>query len=310
MILGADIGGTNARFAIFRDGSLRPLKLRVYPSSEFKGVVPLVKRYLDECGCVPEVASLSLAGPVRGSAVYLTNLGWRVDASRLKKAFGFREVFLVNDLEATSYGIAGLSSTHTELLYKGKPPYGRVFAVVAPGTGLGESVFLKLKERLVVLPSEGGHVEIPVDSEEEWRIYERVKEVFGHASVERVVSGPGLSFLFEYFSGRSASPEEVVRLASQGDSVAERAVVTLVKFLAREAGNLALKVLPFGGLFLAGGLSVPLLPWLKRYFLEEFLNKGRLREVLERIPIRVVKYRFCALVGAAAFARSPSPLRY
>lgn len=311
MLLCGDLGGTRARLALFSEsGPLRPQKLKIYPSKDFRGVGHLIRIYLEETGARPEAAVLSLAGPVLGQEVHLTNLDWHVSVANLRRAFGFKKVYLLNDLEAAAYGIPKLRSRDLEILQRGRPPFGRVSAIVAPGTGLGEAILVRTKKFILALPTEGGHTEFPADNEEEWHIYQECKRRFGHASLERILSGPGLALLHEIFSGgEKKSPEEVVDLARKGYPPAEKAVRTLVRILGREAGNLALKSLALGGVYLAGGLSPTLLPWLKEEFLPAFSDKGRLRDLLLRIPVKVVLHPYPALFGAAEFYRHPSPLR-
>ena len=311
MLLCVDVGGTRARLALFpENGALRPRKPRVYPSKDFRGIVHLLRRYLEETGVRPEAVVLPLAGPVLGPRVRLTNLGWEVSVVGLRRAFSFKKVYLLNDLEAAAYGIPKLKARDLNVLQRGRPPRGKVSVIVAPGTGLGEAILVRTPEFVLALPTEGGHAEFSADSEEEWRIYQECKRRFGHASLERILSGPGLALLYEMFSGGEIkSPEEVVELARKGHPPAEKAVKILARVLGREAGNLALKTLALGGVYLAGGLSPILLPWLKEEFLSAFSDKGRLKTLLLRIPVRVVLHPYVALLGAAEFYRRPSPLR-
>ncbi|WP_297057172.1 glucokinase [Thermosulfurimonas sp.] len=303
MILAADIGGTRARVALFEEsGPLRPRRLRVFSSREFTGLLPLLRRYLAQTGESPRLASLALAGPVLGRKVHLTNLGWRVEASALEKGLGLERVFLLNDLEALAYALPALSSSQVEILKPGRPR-GRVCAVVAPGTGLGEAILIRASQGPLVLPTEGGHAEFPPQTEEEWALFRHLRERYGHVSLERVISGPGLTSVGAFFSGRESPPEDIVSRAREGDPAAEKAVRLVARALGREAGSLAVKTLALGGVYLAGGLAPALKPWFAEEFLPAFLDKGRLRSFLEKIPVKLVRHPYAALLGAARYAR-------
>ncbi len=303
MILAADIGGTKARLALFPEkGPLRPRKLKVLASRDFRGVLSLLKAYLRLAGESPRLAVLALAGPVLGQKVHLTNLGWTVSAQALKGPLRLESVILLNDLEAVAYGVMALSRQHFELVKPGRPR-GAVSAIVAPGTGLGEAILIRKNWPPVVLPTEGGHADFPADSEEEWRLYRRLKERYGHVSLERIISGPGLSAVFESFSGESLPPEEIVRQATEGNPYAEKAVRLVARALGREAGNLALKTLALSGVYLAGGLAPALRPWFETEFIPAFLEKGRVRKILEKVPVRLIRHPYPALLGAALYAR-------
>ncbi len=303
MILAADIGGTRARLALFPEkGPLRPKKLRIFTSRDFRGAGSLLRAYLHLAGESPRLAVLALAGPVLGQKVHLTNLGWRVSAQALRQTLGLEEVGLLNDLEAVAYGVTALPASQFESVKPGRPR-GAVSVLVAPGTGLGEAVLIRKSWPPVVLPTEGGHAEFPADSEEEWQLYRELKARYGHVSLERVISGPGLAAVFEFFSGKNLSPEEIVRRAGEGDPHAERAVRLVARALGREAGTLVLKTLALAGVYLAGGLAPALRPWFESELVPAFLEKGRLREILLRVPVWLIKHPYPALMGAALYGR-------
>lgn len=304
MILAADIGGTRSRLALFREeGPLRPLKPRIFPSRDFRGLSELLRSYLEEVRERPRRVVLALAGPILGARVHLTNLGWTVSVAGLKRNLGFEEVFLLNDLEAAAYGIPVLSGARVRTVKAGGGR-GRVAVVVAPGTGLGEAILVRSGPRPLVLPTEGGHAEYPPASDEEWALYRELRRRYGHVSLERVISGPGLTEVYAFFSGETVSPEEIIERARGGDPPADRAVRLVTRALGREAGTLALKTLALGGVYLSGGLAPALSPWFENEFLPAFLDKGRLREILLKIPVRLITHPAPALLGAAFYARS------
>jgi len=297
VILVADIGGTRARLGLAPlKGPLRIVRPEIRESSAFRGIKALLRDYLSRVPR-PERGVLAVAGPVEGRRARLTNLGWRVEAGDLERAFGF-PFHLLNDLEAAAYGILKVPSSKMERI---KPGRGRgiVAAVIGVGTGLGEA--LLVRRGPLVLASEGGHAEYPADTEEEWELYRFLKTRFGHVSLERVVSGPGLSNVYRYFSGRKASPEEVLAAAERGEAEALSALRLVIRALGREASSLVLKALALSGVYLLGGMAQALRPWLGEEFREAFLSKGRLREMLEGVPVYLVRHPSPALLGAALY---------
>ncbi|QJA06461.1 ROK family protein [Thermosulfurimonas marina] len=300
MILAADIGGTRSRLGLGTlEGPFRLSRVEILENAAFRSPKTLLKRYLSTLSEVPEMGVLAVAGPVQGRRARLTNLGWKVDAGELERALGF-PFFLLNDLEAAAYGLFKVPASEVEKIKPGRRR-GAVVAVLGVGTGLGEA--LLVRHFPLALASEGGHAEYPVDTEEEWGLYRFLKGRFGHVSLERVISGPGLSNVYAYFSGRESSPEEILAAARKGEREALSAVRLVVRALGREASSLVLKALALSGVYLLGGLAQALRPWLDREFEEAFLAKGRLRELLEKVPVYLVRHPSPALLGAALYGR-------
>ena len=321
MILAGDIGGTNARLAYFQpqNGHLELVSERVFPSREHSEFGEIVTQFLDDSGARPEVACFGIAGPVRNGRVETSNLPWVIEQARLAKQIHLPATLLINDLEANAWGIGALSAS--DLVPLNSVPGTAVGnqAVVAPGTGLGEAGLFWDGTRHHVFACEGGHTDFAPQNELQIGLLQYLKSNFGHVSYERVLSGPGLVNVYEFLreSGcATESPEfatqlktgdpaaTISRAALDGTSeLAEKALDVWISVYGAEASNLALKVMATGGLFLAGGITPKILSRLtKPLFMESFLNKGRLRPLVEGIPVQVVTNDKAGLLGAARCA--------
>lgn len=331
LVLAGDIGGTNSRLALFRDREDSPLFDRKYPSADAPSLEAIVATFLDEAREVfgtrpaPERATLAVAGPVAGGTSRITNLPWFVDARRLEKQAGLRQVLLVNDFEAAAYGVTLLGAEHLAPLGGGpRQPVGPV-VVAGPGTGLGAAflVWSEGQRRYLVLPSEGGHGDFPPRTALEWGLLAFLTARHGRVSYERVLSGPGLEGIFDYLmtdpatcalttdeTRRAMATEDgaavITRQAIAGaDPACTLAVDLFCSALGAMAGNLALTILATGGVYLAGGIPARILPLLQRGpFRQAFENKGRFRGFLEKVPVFAVTHPSVGLLGAAALAAS------
>ena len=327
MILAADVGGTKTHLALYEpDASPRsPLTDRKLPSQGYRSLEDLIGEFLTGAGHPAiERASIGVAGPVVDNRVDTTNLPWDVDAGALRERIGSAEVVLLNDLVATAWGLETLGSEDVHTLQSGHPERGNR-ALIAAGTGLGEALLVWDSGRWHPTASEGGHTDLaPRDPlEDELLVWLRAR--FGRVSYERVLSGPGLADLYRFLTdtGRGrAAPEVAARFADAADPAAvvteaglagtcERARLALTRFTSfygAEAGNLALKALAIGGVYVAGGIAPRILPVLADgTFTAAFVDKGRLSPLVLRIPVSVVLRPETALWGAAARAlASPS----
>lgn len=325
MILAGDIGGTNIRLALFeeRERRLERLTVEKYRIREFTGLEAVVHAFLSEGGVRRfgiEAAGFGIAGPVRGGRCSATNFSWRVDAAELRLAFGFQRAVVVNDIVASGTGLAELPPSAFAVVADGvADPEGNA-VLVSPGTGLGEGLLVRDGDRLVPYASEGGHASFAPRDEEEFELFRVLQAEYGHVSYERILSGPGLSQLYRFERLLSGEPEPewlTRQISERGDAapvvstaaltgldpVCERTLRRFVSILGSEAGNLALKVLATSGVYLGGGIPPRILPrLLDGAFLEAFRDKGRFRELLTRIPVKVVLDDGCALVGAARLA--------
>ncbi|MFL5914939.1 MAG: glucokinase [Gaiellaceae bacterium] len=324
MILAGDIGGTHTRLALFNADPHQPLALTVYPSQEHAGLEEIVAAFLAENPADLEGACFDVAGPVRDGRVKTTNLPWIVDARRVAERVGLRSVELVNDLVATAYGIGELKTSDLETLNSGDPSIGGNLAVIAAGTGLGEAGLIWDGERYHALASEGSHSDFGPRSDLEVDLYTSLARVDSHVSYERVCSGIGLVAIYRFLRERTRTQEPAwlasaihdgdaaAAISSAGltgrDAVCAEALDLMVSIYGAEAGNLALKLLATGGIYIGGGIAPHILPKLRQQsFLDSLAAKGRFRAMLERIPVHVILNEHAGLFGAARIARREPP---
>jgi glucokinase len=329
MILAGDIGGTHARLAFYRqdnnkdDNQFVAVHEKVFASREFRGLDEIVLKFVSETAVHPDVASFGIAGPVRNGRVETSNLPWVIESSRLASELRLDVVNLINDLEAQAWGIQCLGPGDTVALTQIPP--GRLAAagnqaVVAAGTGLGEAGLLWDEEqrRHHIFACEGGHCDFAPRNELEIDLLRYLLARFGHVSYERILSGPGLVnvYLFLKDTHRGEEPQWLRDEIAAGDpsaaisraavsakaALAEQALDLWISIYGAEAGNMALKVLASGGVFLAGGIAPKILQKLAGpLFMQAFLSKGRLQLVLEDIPVRVITNGNTGLLGAACY---------
>jgi glucokinase len=324
MILAGDIGGTNARLAYFQpqNGHLRLISERVFPSREYSELGEIVSKFLEDAATRPEVACFGIAGPVHNGRVETTNLPWVIEQSRLAKQIRMPATLLINDLEANAWGIGALSPQDLVSLNQVVPSNGNQ-AVIAPGTGLGEAGLFWNGSQHQVFACEGGHADFAPQGDLQIELLRFLAARHGHVSYERVLSGPGLVNVYEFLLEKGCGDEATGFAAqlSHGDAaatishtalngtnpLAEQALDLWVSVYGAEAGNLALKTMATGGIFLGGGISPKILPKLTGpLFMRAFLEKGRLRPLLESIPVQVITNDKAALLGAARCAASNS----
>jgi glucokinase len=321
IVLAGDIGGTNTRLALFEtDGGGFEIRAEEnFPSREYDGLEKIVRKFLGDrdSGCAD--ACFGIAGPVRGGRSETTNLPWVVEANRLEKNLRLKTVSLLNDLEANAYGLAVLSEGDFALLHAGWPDATGNQAIVSAGTGLGEAGLYWDGERHRPFATEGGHVEFGPTGDVEIALLRHLSSRYGRVSWERVLSGPGLvniyRFLLEHMRmeepawlteqmERTDPAAAISGAAMQGRfSVCEAALDLFVALYGAEAGNMALKVMATGGVFLGGGIAPKIVDRLRgRNFLDRFLGKGRMRALVESMPVRVILNDRTALLGAARYA--------
>ncbi len=321
MILAGDIGGTNARLAYFesQNGHLQLVSERVFPSREHSELGQIVKRFLDDSGTRPKAACFGIAGPVQNGRVETSNLPWIVEQSLLARQLQLPATLLINDLEASAWGIGALAETDLVPLNRVTGTAVGNQAVIAPGTGLGEAGLFWDGTRHRVFACEGGHADFAAQGELQIGLLRFLQSRFGHVSNERILSGPGLVNVHEFIvehgpekpspaladAMKKSDPAAAISQAAlRGtDATAEKALQLWISIYGAEAGNLALKTMATGGLFLTGGISPKILDKLKEPgFMQAFVSKGRLTGVLEAIPVRVVTNEKAGLLGAARCA--------
>ena len=321
MILAGDIGGTNTRLALFDGGAanLSPVAVEVFPSRDHKGPEEIVREFLARHNHPVDAAGFGIAGPVRKGRCETSNLPWVVDSSAMAASLGLAEFHLINDLVANAHGIAALQPDDFSTLHEGAAGAEGNRALISAGTGLGEAGLVEDGGAYRPYASEGGHADFAPRDEIEIDLLRHLIARFGRVSYERVLSGPGLHSIYQFFrdTGRAEEPPALAREMHDHDPSATisahalhgtselciKAMDTFVSIYGAEAGNLALRALATGGVFLGGGIAPKILPKLKEAaFLKAFTAKGRLSRLLETIPIRVILNDQAALLGAASVA--------
>ena len=320
-VFSGDIGGTKIRLGLWEvdEGSLNLLEDWSVVSSEVSGPVEAVKSVCQALDLRGLTACFGVAGPVRGGKSRLTNLPWFVDSEGLERELGFERALVINDLEATAWAIGSLGSSNLCQVKAGTADPEGAVAVIAPGTGLGQAGMVRVGERLVVCAGEGGHADFAPRGSLEVEFQHFLAEKYGHVSWERVLSGPGLVDLADFFfarsgasielwfDGLSAADDRAAVVASAGLNGGQEACVAalelFVSLLGAQAGNLALSFVATGGVYLAGGMPPKILPAILRgAFIERFMDKGRMRPLLEDIPVNVILDQDTPLLGAACRA--------
>ena len=320
-LLAGDIGGTKTDLAVFSPerGLRAPLAEGTFPSADYPSLEALVRAFLDTVRVPVAAASFGVSGPVVAGRAKITNLPWLIEETHLSEALRLPRVRVVNDLDAIASGILLLEPTDLETLSPGAPAPGGSIAVIAPGTGLGEAFLTWDGRRYQAQPSEGGHVDFAPTNEREVEMLRFLQRRFGHVSYERVCSGLGLPNIYAYLKEAGVAeepawlarqletapdPTPMIIKAALDDPPCALCAETLgmfVSILGAEAGNLALKVLATGGVYVAGGIPRRILPALKqRGFLEAFRRKGRFATLLDRVPVHVVLNSKVGLMGAAS----------
>ncbi len=318
MILAGDVGGTNTRLAFFeqRAGKLHNVFEHVYSSQDHASLEDIVAEFLWSRKFHMDSVAIGVAGPVRDGVCRATNLPWIVDSRLVAKRIGVPSITLLNDLEANAYGIATLTADDFAVLQPGAPGAKGNCAVISPGTGLGEAALHWEDGYYSPLASEGGHSSFAPRDELQDELLKYYRAEFGHVSWERFVCGPGLVSLYEFLrdTGRGEEPAWLAAEIKEDDPAAvisrtalagksalcEKALDLFVVLLGSEAGNMALKVLALGGVYIGGGIAPKILPKLRTStFLAAFTDKGRMKEMLESIPVRVILNDGTALRGAA-----------
>lgn len=304
----ADIGGTNARFAIVDKPASPPRQVLNLRCADHAGPARAVRAYLAATGlALPEVAAFGIATPVTGDAVAMTNHPWRFSVGGLRAELGLRRLLLVNDFTALALALPGLGDAERERVGGGEPAAGAAVALLGAGTGLGISGLIPAAGAAVPLQGEGGHVSLPACTAREAAVVARLTARHGHVSAERVLSGPGLATLHATLRELDGLPpatlgaEEVsARAIARSCAHCVEALTLFCALLGTVAGDLALTLGARGGVYLGGGI----VPQLGAFFAgspfrERFEAKGRFRPYLERIPTWVIRAPHAALAGAA-----------
>jgi glucokinase len=335
LLLAGDIGGTKTILRLVEE-TISLFEVR-YPSHDFEDLVPMVQTFLKAAAeklgksLSPEKACFAIAGPVVNNTSKVTNIGWTLEADRLSAELNIAKVSLINDFAAVGYGVLAMQPSDLHTLQAGQPEAGAPIGVIGAGTGLGQGYLINTGDAYQVFGSEGGHADFAPRSEPEFQLSRYLLDKYNieRISVERVVSGQGVVAVYQFLRDRhyaTESPEvgEMVRTweAQAGkektvdpaaaiaqaalehrDHLCEKTMQMFVDAYGAEAGNLALKLLPYGGLYIAGGIAAKILPLMTEgSFLQSFTQKGRMNALMKRIPVHIVLNPQVGLIGAALCA--------
>jgi glucokinase len=323
-VLAGDIGGTKTLLAVCEvsEHKVDVLTSQRYPSAKFPGLGAICRQFeLDAKRPMPPFAAFGVAGPVATGRSHTTNLPWILDEQDLARTIGIQRVRLANDFHTLALGIEAVAPKDLVALNEGAHDPRGVWAVIGAGTGLGEAIALVNAEGdREVISTEGGHTSFAPRTELEIGVLRFLAAKFGHVSWERILSGSGLVNLTEaiaHVTGLPISnplaealkhdllnaPAVVTAEADKGDPLCKSALETFCKLYGAEAGNFALKTLATGGVFVAGGIAPRIIEHMKDgHFREAFFDKGRMRVLLESMPVMVVMDTNAGLLGAAALA--------
>ena|SRR5579872_213911 len=319
VILAGDVGGTKTHLGLFRveNGAPIPVREHRYATADFQTLEDVCADFLRAGKESIHAACFGVPGPIIGGEARATNVPWTMREEHLSRAMNGIRVRLINDLGAAAYGVTHLADSDVRVLQRGALPIhqGSV-AIIAAGTGLGEAALVFENGRHYAVASEGGHASFAPQNDEQIELYRYLRARFGHVSVERVLSGPGLFNIYSFLRTRRTTTEpkwltELLEEEDAGAVISEgalnhrdpeciHALEMFVDIYGAEAGNLALKVLALGGVYLSGGIAPKILPALTDgRFIRAFIDKGRLAEMLSKIEVRIALNEGVGLIGAA-----------
>jgi len=324
MILAIDVGGTKTLVALYAQqaGQWLIVRQKKYNSSEFYSITAILDDFAEQKKYA-QVSSIcaGVAGPVVDGVCHITNLSWSLSVAEISQATSVKDVYLLNDLEATAWGIRYLSDDKLlDINLQAQARLGNI-AILSAGTGLGEAMIIENGDSFTAVATEGGHTDFAPQNEEQDKLLVFLRKKYqGHVSYERLVSGEGLHNIYQYLRSLlnaqvNPAVEKQIAISDPAavigcggldgaDSLCKEAVRIFCQIYAAEAANLALKCLPYSGVVLAGGITPKLLPAIQQqYFMDAFLNKGRYSELLQKIPVRVCMDEQIVLSGALANAR-------
>jgi glucokinase len=308
----ADIGGTNARFALADLETLELSQIKQYVCSEQEGIAGTAKAYLKTLKESPRQGAIAVAGPVTGEEIKITNSGWTFTADQVRAAAGLDDLVILNEFEALAVSLPHLRANELHRIGGGEPVPHAAKVVLGPGTGVGVAGLVWSGTAWVAVPGEGGHVTLTAHSAREFELIERLRAGRDHLSADRVLSGPGLVNLYRVIAdshGKRAEPlqpnDVLIRGLAGSDPIAVEALAMLVAWLGGFAGDTALLFGARGGVYIGGDIARKIVRVLSTgEFRRAFESKGRMRSYLAPIPISVVLAEFAALRGAAVALRT------
>jgi len=305
----ADIGGTNTRVALADGLRVLPDTVRRYRNAEFPGLETVLRRYVaDEDDVDTRAACVAVAGPVRDGRATMTNLDWTIDKDTLSRATGAETVAILNDLQAQGHALGHIDEGNLRGIIPFPPASDHAAKlVIGVGTGFNAAPVFETDAGRYVTPSESGHVNLPVQTDADMRLAQHVGSAHGFPSVEDVLSGRGLEHVYAWLGREQDDPREaraseiMAACADGSDPRAVESARVFTRMLGSVAGNLALTQLPFGGVFLVGGVSRAFGPYLRDFgFAEAFRDKGRFAGFMANFGVAVIEDDYAALTGSAA----------
>jgi len=316
MILAGDLGGTKSNLGLFdvKDGRLAQVAFKRYASREHNGLEEIARDFLNGHAAQVSAASFGIAGPVVNNRVHATNIPWIVDGANVASELHLKHVRLLNDLEATAYGIEVLDSTQLETIYPGNPTPKATSVVLSAGTGLGEGVMFWDGTRHLPMSTEAGHTDFAPNTDQQADLWKFLRKRFEFVSAEKILSGGGFQRVHEFldpsvkhagFDDPSIDPAPEITMRGLDGScpVCVETLNLWVEIYGGEAGNLALRTVARGGIYVAGGIALKLMPKMRDgRFAAAVHHKEKLGDFLKQIPIHVVLNDECPLIGAAYVA--------
>ncbi len=320
-IVAGDVGGTKTNLSICHvtDKGISEMVARSYSSGDFKAFLHVMESFIKEHSYKIKRIALGVAGPVIDGKADLTNLGWVLDAAELRKELEIDHVILLNDLEATAYGLASLENDELVEIFPGVQPSKGNMAIISPGTGLGEAGLYNDGKYLHPFPTEGGHCDFSPRSEFDKALHGFLEKKYGIVSWEKLISGPAIPDMYEFIrsTGKHHEKDFVAEKMRENDPSAVISSMAMdqqcplcmetmahfVRYLARECSNLVLKMKATGGLFIGGGIPTKILPLIQvPEFIKNYLDGDRMEHLLEQVPIRVIMEQEAPMYGAALYA--------
>lgn len=319
MILAGDIGGTKTELALFEDVKTRKIiKQEKFPSKDYKSLEEIIQKFIFSSSTLPTKACFGIAGPIENNTCHTTNLPWIIDGKKIETLLNISSVFLINDLEANAWGIPCLKENELYVLAEGDKNQKGNKALISAGTGLGEAGLYFDGKNHIPFPSEGGHCNFAPTNEEEVEIWRFLKEKYKHVSYERLLCGAGLFNIYKFFTEvkkEEELPELLEKFSTMDPAqciyeygstekcpICKKSIEIFISIYGSEAGNMALKFLALGGIYIGGGIAPKMLNELKKGpFLESFTHKGRFNKLLSNIRVQVILNPHTALLGAGNY---------
>lgn len=298
----ADIGGTNTRVALSRGMNVDQSSILKFKNKDYDGLANILKNYLEKTGANPDSACAAIAGPVRDGVGRMTNLDWVIDRELLQTATGAKSTSVINDLQAQGHALGHLAAENVDTIHTGDE--GNAHAarlVVGVGTGMNAAAVFRTDLETLVPPAEVGHTDLPTPTAELRAFADFMIARNGFCSNEELLSGRGLTDAYEFISREKIEASDVMARCAEDDPNAIKTIQLFCYGFGCVVGNLALSNLPFGGIYLIGGVSRAVAPYMQKHgFIDGFTSKGRFSEFMQQFPVRVVHDDFAALTGMAA----------